>query len=379
MSPAALSLQHSGSMDRLDLLGFLIITLNCNVTIVGKIWLIFMILLRMVVIIVAGSPVYQDEQERFVCNTLQPGCANVCYDVFSPVSHLRFWLVQSVSVLLPSVVFSVYVLHKGAELAARGPCGPDGGSGSQDLADLSPRDRLCPLLCREGRSLVVPDFSYGYIVHLCLRTLAETALGALHYLLFGFSVPNRFSCAHSPCSGSVDCYVSRPTEKSMLMLFLWALSALSVLLSVADLLCSLGRRTLGEPGPAECPRERRPDPVVMDRLGEERVLLAHQGLWTRGHGAHSPSGQWVVSGRMELPEEDESEGLSFTSDKVSRACTEPGGRPRAEVPPDSRNEHPLKPHRLQAQHCPSSLWQPSTRQAGAGSAPLLGTRRSEWV
>ncbi|KAK1338638.1 hypothetical protein QTO34_019292 [Cnephaeus nilssonii] len=74
-------------MDRLDLLGFLIITLNCNVTIVGKIWLIFMILLRMVVIIVAGSPVYQDEQERFVCNTLQPGCANVCYDVFSPVSH----------------------------------------------------------------------------------------------------------------------------------------------------------------------------------------------------------------------------------------------------------------------------------------------------
>lgn len=345
----------------------------------GKIWLIFMILLRMVVIIVAGSPVYQDEQERFVCNTLQPGCANVCYDVFSPVSHLRFWLVQSVSVLLPSVVFSVYVLHKGAELAARGHCGSDGGSGSQDLADLSPRDRLCPLPCREGRGLVVPDFSYGYIVHLCLRTLAETALGALHYLLFGFSVPNRFSCTHSPCSGSVDCYVSRPTEKSMLMLFLWALSALSVLLSVADLLCSLGWRTLGEPGPAECPQERRPDPVVLDRRGEERVLLAHRGLWNRGHGAHSPSGQWVVSGRMVLPEEDESEGLSFTSDKVSRACTGPGGRPRAEAPPDSRNEHPLKPHHLQAQHCPSSLWQPSTHQVGAGSAPLLGTRRSEWV
>lgn len=338
-----------------------------------------MILLRIVVIIVAGSPVYQDEQERFVCNTLQPGCANVCYDVFSPVSHLRFWLVQSVSVLLPSVVFSVYVLHKGAEFAARGPCGPDGGSGSQDLADLSPRDRLRPLPCKEGCSLVVPDFSSSYIVHLCLRTLAETAFGALHYLLFGFSVPNKFSCAHSPCSGSVDCYVSRPTEKSTLMLFLWALSALSVLLSVVDLLCSLGRRTLRGSGPAECPLERRPDPVLPDRPEEERVLLAHPGLWTRGHGAHSPSGQWVVSGRMELPEEDESEGLSFASDKLSRPCTEPGGRPHAEVPQDSGNEHPLKPHRLEAQHCPSSPWQPSARQAGAGSAPLLATRRSEWV
>ncbi|XP_036310744.1 gap junction delta-4 protein [Pipistrellus kuhlii] len=362
-------------MDRLDLLGFLIITLNCNVTIVGKIWLIFMILLRMVVIIVAGSPVYQDEQERFVCNTLQPGCANVCYDVFSPVSHLRFWLIQSLSVLLPSAVFSVYVLHKGAQLAAWGPCGTDGGSGSQDLADLSPRDRRCPLHCREGRSLVVPDFSSGYIVHLCLRTLAETAFGALHYLLFGFSVPNRFSCAHSPCSGAVDCYVSRPTEKSTLMLFLWALSALSVLLSVADLLCSLGRRMPRGPGPTEGPRERRPDPVVLDRPGEERVSLAHSGLCTRGHGAHSPSGQWAVS---ELPE-DESEGLSLASDKLSRACTEPGVRPHAERPPDSESEHLSRPRRLLAPHRLSSPWQPAARQAGAGSAPPLGTRRSEWV
>lgn len=345
----------------------------------GKIWLIFMILLRMVVIIVAGSPVYQDEQERFVCNTLQPGCANVCYDVFSPVSHLRFWLVQSVSVLLPSAVFSVYVLHKGAELAACGPWGPEGGPGSQDLADLSPRDRHCPVPCRAGRSLAVPDFSSGYIVHLCLRTLAETAFGALHYLLFGFSVPSRFSCAHAPCSGAVDCYVSRPTEKSTLMLFLWALSALSVLLSVADLLCSLGRRTLRGPGPAQGPREGRPDPVVLDRPGEERGSLAHSGLWARGQGGHSPSGQWVVSGRMELPEEDESEGLSFASDKLSRACTEPGVRPRAEPPQDAGSEHPSKPHRLLAQHRPSSPWQPSARQAGAGSAPLLGTRRSEWV
>nr|XP_031303231.1 gap junction delta-4 protein [Camelus dromedarius] len=238
-------------MDRPDLLGFLAITLSCNVTIVGKIWLVFMVLLRMVVLVLAGSPVYQDEQERFVCNTLQPGCANVCYDIFSPVSHLRFWLLHSVSVLLPSAVFSVYVLHKGAELAARGPRGPDGVPGDHHAPELTPGAR---------RWLPVPDFSSGYLVHLCLRTLTEAAFGALHYLLFGFLVPKRFSCTHPPCTSVVDCYVSRPTEKSILMLFVWAACALSFLLSVADLVCSARWKTRGRPGRAP----RSPWPVAGD-------------------------------------------------------------------------------------------------------------------
>ncbi|XP_008561340.1 PREDICTED: gap junction delta-4 protein-like, partial [Galeopterus variegatus] len=166
-------------MESLDLLGFLIITLNCNVTMVGKIWLIFMVLLRVVAVVLAGYPVYQDEQERFVCNTLQPGCANVCYDVFSPVSLLRFWLIQSVSVLLPDAVFSVYVLHQGAVLAALGPCRSHGGP------VLSAGERRCAGRCQPS----VPDFSCGYIAHLSLRILLEAAFGALHYLLFGFLVP----------------------------------------------------------------------------------------------------------------------------------------------------------------------------------------------
>lgn len=334
-----------------------------------------MILLRMVVILVAGSPVYQDEQERFVCNTLQPGCANVCYDIFSPVSHLRFWLVQSVSVLLPSAVFSVYVLHKGSELIARESFEADGCPGCQDHADPSPGDNRCLLPCREGRSLLVPDFSSGYIVHLCLRTLMEAAFGALHYLLFGFSVPKRFFCTHSPCSGAVDCYISRPTEKSILMLFLWALSALSMLLSLADLLCSARRRTRGGPGSAG----RRTDPAASTARWEERAALAHPDLWTGRQGAHSPSGQSAVSRRMELQDEDENEGLSSASDKLPRACTKPRGKPLRGDPQDPSSEYSLTPCSQSALHCPSSSWQPHAPPAGTGSAALLGTRRSEWV
>lgn len=226
---------------------------------------------------------------------------------------------------------------------------------------------------------MVPDFSSGYIVHLCLRTLAETVFGALHYLLFGFSVPNRFSCAHSPCSGAVDCYVSRPTEKSTMMLFLWALSALSVLLSVADLLCSVSRRTRGRPGPAEGRVGRRLGPGTLDGPEEDRAALAHCGPLTGGHGVHSPSGQSAVSGQMEFPDEGESDRLSIASDKLPRAYTEPGSRPRTDVLQDPRSEHPLTPQSLLLRHCPSSPGQSPFRPAGAGSAPLLGTRRSEWV
>ncbi|XP_048952570.1 gap junction delta-4 protein [Canis lupus dingo] len=239
-------------MERLDLLGFLLITFNCNVTIVGKIWLIFAILLRMVVLLSAGAPVYQDEQERFVCNTLQPGCANVCYDAFSPVSQLRFWLLQSLAALLPSALFCAYVLHRGAALAARGL-----GLGGRDAG--GPRD------------LPVPDLSRGYVVHLSLRVLTEAAFGASHYLLFGLAVPARVPCAQPPCSGVVDCYVSRPTEKALLALLMGAASALSLLLSAADLLCSVRGRGAAAPRPAA----RRP---------ARKVGVGVRTAWTRAPG-----------------------------------------------------------------------------------------------
>uniref|UniRef100_A0A452QB35 Gap junction protein n=1 Tax=Ursus americanus TaxID=9643 RepID=A0A452QB35_URSAM len=344
-------------MERLDLLGFLLITINCNMTIVGKLWLIFMLLLRMAVIVLAGSPVYQDEQERFVCNTLQPGCANVCYDIFSPVSHLRFWLIQSVSVLLPSAVFSVYVLHRGAVLAPR--------------------------------HLTVPDFSSGYIVHLFLRMLTEAAFGASHYLLFGFLVPKSFSCAHSPCTGVVDCYVSRPTEKSIMMLFMWAVSALSLLLSGADLVCSMRGRASGGRSPSrdapgraalcQSPGARPGQTAGIGGWLEEGAPI-HPNLWTGGEAADSPSGKSAVSGRMGLPDEDESEVLSSASDKLASACKEPGGRPHREAPqdpggegPTRSEEHPSAPRSRLARRYPSGPLQLPDGLASSRS------RKSEWV
>lgn len=48
---------------------------------------------------------------KFTCNTLQPGCNNVCYDTFAPVSHLRFWIFHIVLVSASSLLI-VCVLQK---------------------------------------------------------------------------------------------------------------------------------------------------------------------------------------------------------------------------------------------------------------------------
>uniref|UniRef100_A0A674HXJ7 Gap junction protein n=1 Tax=Terrapene triunguis TaxID=2587831 RepID=A0A674HXJ7_9SAUR len=221
-------------------------TITISSSSVGKIWLTLVILLRMTVIVLAGYPLYQDEQERFICNTLQPGCSNVCYDIFSPVSHFRFWLIQTVSVLLPYAVFNVYVLHKVAMHVAL-------------AADL----------------LNIPDFSWAYTVHLFLRTLAEASFGAGQYYLFGFFVPKRFSCYQSPCTSMVDCYISRPTEKSIMMIFIWGVIGLSFLLSLVDLAFAIQRMAVrngqNKPMEASCSLHSEDE-----ELQEEEKIMSQQ-------------------------------------------------------------------------------------------------------
>ncbi|NXN78554.1 CXD4 protein, partial [Bombycilla garrulus] len=217
-------------------------------SLLGKIWLMLVILLRMAVVVLAGYPLYQDEQERFVCNTLQPGCSNVCYDLFSPVSHFRFWLIQTVSILLPYAAFSIYVLHKVAMHIVRMHCllhgcvRNKGSSSPKNVRELC-RSAVVNRADCCADSLSVLNFSGAYTVHLFIRTLLEVAFAAVQYFLFGFFVPDRFSCYHSPCTSTVDCYISRPTEKSIMMIFIWGVSSLSFLLTLADLVCALRRMT----------------------------------------------------------------------------------------------------------------------------------------
>ncbi|KAG9472726.1 hypothetical protein GDO78_017438 [Eleutherodactylus coqui] len=219
-------------MDYFDSMGHFIITFNYNVTVIGKIWLTLMILLRMVMVVLAGYPLYQDEQEQFICNTLQPGCSNVCYDIFSPVSHMRYWLVQTLIVFLPYALFSVHVFHKVMTYIAT----------SNDNC----RKSNSSTYHGTGIQLEIPDFSGAYLVHVVLKILLELGFVIGQYFLFGILVPSRFSCTQAPCTSNVDCYISRPTEKSIMMVFIWCMEVICLILSLVDLICVFHRRRHSE-------------------------------------------------------------------------------------------------------------------------------------
>ncbi|CAI9606943.1 unnamed protein product [Staurois parvus] len=205
-----------------------------------------MILLRLVMVVLAGYPLYQDEQERFICNTLQPGCSNVCYDIFSPMSHMRYWLIQTLMVFLPYCLFSVHVIHK--VLAYMG--------NTNDQCRKSSSSTYHGV----GLQMEILDFSWAYLVHVLLRICLEVGFDAGQYFLFGIIVPSRFSCSHSPCTSSVDCYISRPTEKSLMMIFIWGTGIISLILSLVDLI-------------GVCHRRRR-----SDKLKKQLLLLENDSL-----------------------------------------------------------------------------------------------------
>ncbi|KAK9953637.1 hypothetical protein ABG768_017615 [Culter alburnus] len=230
-------------MAKLAASGMIFITLNHNITLTGKAWLILVVFLRILVLLFAGYPLYQDEQERFVCNTIQPGCANVCYDMFAPLSLFRFWLVQLTTLCLPYMMFVIYVIHKVSSGIAA-----DNGTSESIKADSVykihqesfRKASLCKtvLKAEKGR---VKYFTGAYILQLLLRIVVEAGFGAAHYYLFGFHIPRRVMCQQPPCTTMVDCYISRPTEKTIMLNFMLGAAALSLLLNVCDLICAIKR------------------------------------------------------------------------------------------------------------------------------------------
>ena len=55
-------------------------------------------------------------QGAFRCDTNQPGCQNVCYNRFSPISHMRFWAFQMMFVCLPSLAFMTFAQFEIAKI-----------------------------------------------------------------------------------------------------------------------------------------------------------------------------------------------------------------------------------------------------------------------
>ncbi|KPP68276.1 gap junction beta-6 protein-like [Scleropages formosus] len=222
---------------------------NKHSTSLGKIWLSVLFIFRITILVVAAERVWGDEQSDFTCNTQQPGCKNVCYDHFFPVSHIRLWCLQLIFVSTPALLVAMHVAyrHHGKKRTIRRE---KGDKAEEEIKVL-----------KEQRIHITGLLWWTYICSLFFRLLFEVGfMYALYFLYDGFRMPRLVKCEQWPCPNQVDCFISRPTEKTIFTLFMVASSGLCIVLNVAELLylvikelmrcsgCSSGRRSYAHSG-----------------------------------------------------------------------------------------------------------------------------------
>nr|XP_026692599.1 gap junction alpha-5 protein isoform X2 [Ciona intestinalis] len=320
---------------------------------IGKVWITFLFMFRLIMVASIGDTVYGDEQSSFKCNTLQPGCENVCYNHFAPISQIRFWAVQILFVGTPSIMFIIYAMHRmttippshaksssdGADDESEKPKkietassstssskaglpgydeimhngsrvgkGKNGkllkkveeatinqkwnkfdGSRSEVIyvnrpqtketqrkspAKKSHQAKRKAVYQQDGKTEIVktPGIVRAYVVQAFLRTAIEAVFLYLQYDMYKFDVPELYVCNGFPCPRTVECFVSRPMEKTLFLRFMYAMTIVSLLLNLIEiyqLISKWVRRS--------CCRSGNSNAVSLDdRLPMEEVVIQRE-------------------------------------------------------------------------------------------------------
>ncbi|XP_007444740.1 gap junction gamma-1 protein-like [Python bivittatus] len=243
-------------------------------TFVGKIWLTVLIVFRIVLTAVGGESIYSDEQSKFTCNTKQPGCDNVCYDAFAPLSHVRFWVFQIIMISTPSVIYLGYAIHRIARSSEEEKRFRSLKKKKQFVLHWQAAHNLEDSLGAEEEPMIAEEMVENeekektkeeekkkgqkhdgrrhiqeeglmkiYVFQLLTRASFEVCFLVGQYMLYGFEVRPYYLCTRDPCPHNVDCFVSRPTEKTIFLLVMYVVSCLCLLLNLAEM-CHLGIGTI---------------------------------------------------------------------------------------------------------------------------------------
>lgn len=228
---------------------------------ISRVWLTVLFLFRMLVLGTAAESAWDDEQADFVCNTLQPGCTAVCYDRAFPISHFRYFVLQVIFVSTPTIFYFGYVAimagkdkqkeeEDGKEAEEGGGGVRSGGRASERDDDNVTRDNA-PEKEKQGgggrgrRAERDPPAApklkgrllCAYVFSILSKVLLEVGfIVGLWFLYDGFYIAAKFECTWSPCPHTVDCFVSRPTEKTIFTIYTQVIAGISLLLNLAELL-----------------------------------------------------------------------------------------------------------------------------------------------
>ncbi|XP_005358880.2 gap junction alpha-6 protein-like [Microtus ochrogaster] len=207
----------------------------------GKVWLRVLFIFRILLLGTAVESAWSDEQLKFRCNTRQPGCENICYDQAFPISHVRLWVLQIIFVSVPTLLYLAHMFYEtrqnqnlkklekelgvvhvnGAYVEAHLEQTEEKKfeSGSEEHAKMG----------RKGRLLLT------YMLSIVFKSVFEVAFILIQWYIYGFTLRAVYICEQAPCPHQVDCFVSRPTEKTIFILFMLVVSLVSLALNILEL------------------------------------------------------------------------------------------------------------------------------------------------
>ncbi|XP_040280452.1 gap junction alpha-4 protein-like [Bufo bufo] len=206
-------------------------------TAVGKVWLVVLFVFRLLILSLAGESVWGDEQSDFICNTKEPGCPNVCYDKAFPISHIRYWVLQFLFVSSPTLFYLGHVLYisrKEAKLRNK----ENEYKVMDEKVHQVNHDEKKPrkfLIQEDGRVRIRGALMCTYITSIIFKSIFEAGFLIGQWYLYGFVMAPNYVCERLPCPHKVDCFVSRPMEKTIFILFMLVVSLISLFLNLLEL------------------------------------------------------------------------------------------------------------------------------------------------
>ncbi|CAJ1077590.1 gap junction Cx32.2 protein-like [Xyrichtys novacula] len=235
-------------------------------TVVGKVWMSVLFLFRIFILAAGIDTIWGDEQSNMDCNTLSPGCRNACYDRSFPMSHTRFWVLQILTVSTPTLIYLGHVL-----LVIR----KENKMRRRQEQKLSKNGMLkAPKYSDEfGKVQLKGVLLFSYMMQLLLKIILEAAFLVGQYFLYGFILmPAKISFSDYPCPSVVHCFISRPTEKSIFIIFMMAMAVLSVILNIVEMLHLFCSKLREKKRKNSIPHETYPLDKLNYNAGEKATL-----------------------------------------------------------------------------------------------------------
>uniref|UniRef100_UPI00358FFCEB gap junction beta-2 protein-like n=1 Tax=Myxine glutinosa TaxID=7769 RepID=UPI00358FFCEB len=209
-------------------------------TAIGRIWLFVIFLFRVLVLVIVGESIWGGDQSDFECNTRQPGCTNVCYDHFFPISHVRLWALQLIFVATPTMLVGMHVSSRYRRVKKKATKFVSyWHKRNAEVTNSKEVDKtnLCGESEKKKLGRIYGGLLLTYLLSITVRMALEVVFIYVYYALYhSHHMPRKLECDVSPCPQVVECFVARPTEKTILSVFMLSSSAICLFLNLIEFL-----------------------------------------------------------------------------------------------------------------------------------------------